>query len=222
MEVNSVIDNLGLTRDLNEPVPTTNTLDQNTFLRLLITQLENQDPLDPTANEEFVAQLAQFSSLEQATQTTTLLEQLISQGTERGRLEAVELIGHEVLATGNTIEVNDDEEGASLVYHLAGETTSGAISIVDPEGKMVRSLLVNGQAAGQHTVEWDGLDQEGEPVSPGVYQFAVSPINADGVSVAVNTFLRESVKSALWENGQTSLILASGKSLDTDDVLSVF
>lgn len=222
MEVNSVIDNLGLTRDLNEPVATTNALDQNTFLRLLITQLENQDPLDPTANEEFVAQLAQFSSLEQATQTTTLLEQLISQGTERGRLEAVELIGHEVLATGNTIEVNDDEEGASLVYHLAGEITSGAITIVDQAGQVVRSLLVNGQAAGQHTVEWDGLDQEGEPVSPGVYQFAVNPINGDGVSVAVNTFLRESVKSAVWENGQTSLILASGNSLDTDDVLSVF
>ena len=78
------------------------------------------------------------------------------------------------------------------------------------------------QAAGQQTIEWDGLDNEGEPVSPGVYQFAVNPLNAEGATVSVITFLRESVKSAVWENGQTELILASGKSLSTDDVLSVF
>ena len=148
MEVNSVLDDLGLRRDFTEQAAPTNELDQNTFLRLLITQLENQDPLDPAASEDFVAQLAQFSSLEQATQTTSLLEQLISQGTERGRLEAVELIGHEVLATGNTIELNSDGVG-NLVYHLAGESASGTITIADAAGKVVRSLILGTQAAGQ-------------------------------------------------------------------------
>jgi len=221
MEVNSVLDDLGLRRTFAEETNPTKELDQNTFLRLFITQLENQDPLNPTANEEFVAQLAQFSSLEQATQTTSLLENLIAQGAERGRLDAVNLIGHQVLATGNTLEVGDSGEG-SLVYQLAGEISSGTISITDLAGNLVRTLTLDIQAAGQQTLEWDGLDNDEQPVPPGVYQFSVNPINAEGVSVGVTTFLRESVKSALWANGQAELTLASGRSLSTNDVLSVF
>ncbi len=221
MEVNSVLDDLGLRRNFTEEANPTKELDQNTFLRLFITQLENQDPLNPTANEEFVAQLAQFSSLEQATQTTSLLENLIAQGAERGRLDAVGLIGHQVLATGNTLEVDGTGEG-NLVYQLAGEISSGTISITDLKGNLVRTLTVETQGAGQHTLEWDGLDDDGQPVPSGVYQFSVNPINADGASVGVTTFLRESVQSALWDNGQTALTLASGRTLSTNDVLSVF
>ncbi len=221
MEVNSVLDNLGLTRDFTEQAAPTNELGQDTFLRLFITQLEFQDPLDPTASEEFVAQLAQFSSLEQATQTTSLLEGLIAQGTERGRFEAVQLIGHQVLATGNTIELDSGGVG-NLVYQLAGEISSGSITITDSTGKVVRSITLDTQSPGQQTIEWDGLDNEGEPVSPGVYQFAVNPLNAEGANVSVTTFLRESIKSAVFSNGQTKLILASGKNLFMNDVLSVY
>jgi flagellar basal-body rod modification protein FlgD len=221
MEVNSVIENLGLTRNLNKPEEATQELDQNTFLRLFITQLENQDPLDPTANEEFVAQLAQFSSLEQATQTTSLLEKLIAQGNERGRLESVGLIGHEVLATGNTVEIDGDGEG-NLVYQLAGESTSGTLAIMDLAGNLVRSLNLEAQGAGRQTVKWDGLNNQEEAVPQGVYQYIVNSVNADGKNVGVTTFLRESVKSATWVNGQSELILASGRSLSTDDVISVF
>ncbi|MDT7041913.1 flagellar hook assembly protein FlgD [Candidatus Nitronereus thalassa] len=221
MEVNSVIENLGLTRNLNEPTTASQELDQNTFLRLFITQLENQDPLDPTANEEFVAQLAQFSSLEQATQTTSLLEQLIAQGNERGRLESVSLIGHEVLATGNTVEIDSDGEG-NVVYQLTGESASGTLAIMDLGGNLVRTINLEAQGAGQQTVKWDGLNNQEEPVPPGVYQYIVNSINADGKSVGVTTFLRESVKSATWVGGQSELVLASGRSLSTDDVISVF
>ncbi len=221
MEVNSILDNLGLTRDPTEQAAPTNELGQDTFLRLFITQLQFQDPLDPTASEEFVAQLAQFSSLEQATQTTSLLEDLIAQGTERGRFEAIELIGHQVLATGNTIELDSDGVG-NLVYQLAGEISSGSITITDSTGKVVRSLTLDTQSAGQQTIEWDGLDNEGEPVSPGVYQFAVNPLDVEGANVSVTTFLRESVKSAVFTNGQTELILASGKNVFMNDVLSVY
>ena len=221
MEVNSVLDNLGLRREFTEQAAPTNELGQDTFLRLFIAQLENQDPLDPTSNEEFVAQLAQFSSLEQATQTTSLLEQLIAQGTERGRFEAVELIGREVLATGNTVELDSDGVG-NLMYQLAGEISSGSITITDSTGAVVRSLTLDTQAAGQQTIEWDGLDNEGEAVSPGIYQFSVNPFNAEGGNVSVTTFLRESIKSAVFNNGQTELILASGKNLFMNDVLSVY
>lgn len=222
MEVNSVLDNLGLRRDFTEQANSTNELDENTFLRLFITQLENQDPLNPTENEEFVAQLAQFSSLEQATQTTSLLEELLAQGTDRGRFDAVELIGHEVLATGNTFAIEDDGVVGKLEYHLAGNISTGTVTISDLTGKEVRTLSLDVQGSGQHTLEWDGLDNEGETVPPGAYQFSMKAFDTEGESVTVNTFLRESVKSAVWQNGQAELILASGTSLSTNDVLSVF
>lgn len=221
MAVNSVLDSLGVTQDLTTQASPPKALDQNTFLRLFITQLQNQDPLNPTDNEQFVAQLAQFSSLEQATQTTSLLQNLIAQGDERGRLDSVGLIGHQVLATGNTLEVDETGKG-NLAYQLSGNVSSGTISITDLAGNLVQTLALGTQGAGQHTFEWDGLNADEQPVSPGVYQFSVNPLNAEGASVSVTTFLRESVKSALWENGQTQLTLASGRSLSTDDVLSVF
>ena len=219
--VNNVLSDLGLTRDLNATPAPSNELDRNTFLKLFITQLQNQNPLNPTDSEQFVAQLAQFSSLEQATQTTSLLQQLINQGTDQGRFEAVNLIGHEVLARGNTVELDQNGEG-DLVYQLAGNIASGTVTITDLAGKVVRTLTLQPQAAGQQTLVWDGLDNAGSSVPPGVYQFTVDPVNTDGTGVSATTFLRESVKSAQWENGQAKLILASGTSLSTNDVLSVY
>lgn len=221
MEVNSVIDSLGLTRKAEPETAPTGELDRNTFLRLFITQLQNQNPLNPQANEEFVAQLAQFTSLEQATQTTSLLEQLIVQGDQRARLETVGLIGHKIEAVGNTVELGDSGS-SSFVFDLLAEAKNTNLTISDPQGNVVRALALGPLAAGRHEVQWDGLTAQGNQVEPGVYQFSVLGVNADGLGVGSFTYLRESVRSAVWENGQAQVLLGSGRSLNTSEVLTVF
>ncbi len=221
MEVNAVLDSLGLTRNAETVAAPTNELDRNAFLRLFIAQLENQNPLNPQANEEFVAQLAQFTSLEQATQTTSLLERLIAQGDQRARLETVGLIGHEIEAFGNTVELADTGT-TSFVFDLLAEATNTNLTIFDAQGNVVRSLNLGPLAAGRHEVEWDGLTDQQTRGEKGIYQFSVLGVNAEGLGVGTSTYLRESVQSAVWENGQAQVLLGSGRSLATTEVLTVF
>lgn len=221
MEVNSVLDSLGLTRAAEPSTAPTGGLDRNTFLRLFITQLKNQNPLNPQANEEFVAQLAQFTSLEQAEETTSLLGQLLVQGEQRARLETVGLIGREIEAVGNTVEL-DDAGTASFVFDLLAEAKNTNLAISDLQGNVVQTMTLGPLAAGRHEVQWDGLTVQGTQAEPGVYQFAVLGVNAEGLGVGTSTFLRESVRSAVWENGQAQVLLGSGRSLTTSEVLTVF
>ena len=221
MEVNSVIESLGLNRKAEPETAPTGELDRNTFLRLFITQLENQNPLNPQANEEFVAQLAQFTSLEQATQTTSLLEQLIAQGDQRARLETVGLIGREIEAAGSTVEWSGTGN-ASIVFDLLAEAKNTNVTVADLQGNVVKTLTLGPLAAGRHEFQWDGLTDQESPADPGVYQFSILGVNADGLGVGSFTYLRESVHSAVWEDGQAQVVLGSGRSLNASEVLTVF
>ena len=221
MEVNSVLDSLGLTRTAEPAAAPTNELDRNTFLRLFIAQLENQNPLNPQANEEFVAQLAQFTSLEQAEETTSLLGQILAQGDQRARLETVGLIGREIEAIGNTVELSDTGT-ASFVFDLLAEAKDTNLTISDLQGNVVQTMTLGPLAAGRHEVQWDGLNLLDIQAEPGVYKFVVFGVNAEGLGVGGSTYLRESVQRAVWENGQAQVLLGSGRSLTISEVLTVF
>ena len=83
-------------------------LGSDVFLRLLVTQLQSQDPTNPVQNEDFVAQLAQFTTLEQTTNSTKLLEELVGQNTQRSQFELLNLLGHSVVTDGNTISLGSE------------------------------------------------------------------------------------------------------------------
>ena len=219
MEVNTGLETLGTTTSFSNSAER-NELDQAAFLRLFLVQLQTQDPLNPATNEEFIAQLAQFTTLEQTTKTATLIEDLLDQGEQQAKVGLVELIGHEILANGNTVQLSGTG-GTSLAYELAGEATSVTVAVSDTAGNLVRTITVGPQAAGQQVVAWDGLDNNASQVSPGTYQFSVLAITPDGTSVPVVTFLRDVVASTIWANGKAELVLTSGQSLTASEILSV-
>ena len=219
MEVNTGLETLGTTTAFSNSAER-NELDQAAFLRLFLVQLQTQDPLNPATNEEFIAQLAQFTTLEQTTKTATLIEDLLDQGEQQAKVGLVELIGHEILANGNTVQLSGTG-GTSLAYELAGEATSVTVAVSDTAGNLVRTITVGPQAAGQQVVAWDGLDNNASQVSPGTYQFSVLAITPDGTSVPVVTFLRDVVASTIWANGKAELVLTSGQSLTASEILSV-
>lgn len=152
----------------------------DTFLALLTTQLQNQDPLDPLKSEDFTQQLVQFSAVEQSINQNKKLEQLIQLQTAGQINGAVSYIGKEVEVVSTKLELKD---GASkITYGLDGAAVKTTINILDQDGKIVRT--VNGNTAtGRHEFVWDGKDNAGNQVPDNVYNFTVTSVGPEDKTV---------------------------------------
>lgn len=192
-------------------------LGSEVFLRLLVTQLQSQDPTNPTQNEDFVAQLAQFTSLEQATNTTDLLQQLVDQ---RSELDIVSLLGRDIVTEGDILTLDKDNEPV-LSYVLEGDTRKIQVQIHDENGDIIRSLDVDQiQKAGSHDVVWDGLDKDGKRPPEGPYQYVIRALNEKDKEVELKTFSIERVASLL-PGTDKSVVVASGRTYGTDDIVAI-
>jgi flagellar basal-body rod modification protein FlgD len=156
-------------------------LGQNDFLKLLVTQLKNQDPLKPMDNTAFVAELAQFSQLDQSTKQVQLLEKSIAQQTDSMQYTLLPMIGRNVQVEGSLIDLNNGP--AKLTYALEREATTVRVTIQDKQGKALRILDLGAQSAGKQEVQWDGRNQNGLLMPNGTYQYQVLAKDAKGGAV---------------------------------------
>ncbi len=176
------------------------------FLRLLVTQLQHQDPLNPMDAREFTAQLAQFSLVEQALETNQQLKTLNLYETSANNARAVSLIGKEILAQGDKVTISDSGVG-QLCFRLLGESAQTQVHVYDPAGRLVRSLDLGKRSSGEHSISWDGLDQQGRALGQGTYSFQVVAKDAKGKSLEVEQYLRGTVQGATFRQGATSLLV---------------
>jgi flagellar basal-body rod modification protein FlgD len=179
--------------------------DLNSFLNLLITQLQNQDPLDPLDANEFTSQLVQFASVEQQIYQNANLEKLV-EGQQNTQVAAmVDYLGTTIEATGNTVALDGGK--AVMTYTLGENARETTIALKDASGQVV--AVASGEtAAGQHTFEWDGLDSEGTPLPDGAYALEISAVRPDGSFVDVSTTMFGRVTGATIEDNK--VILAIG------------
>lgn len=148
----------------------------DTFLLLLTTQLQNQDPLDPLDSSQFTEQLVQFTGVEQAITTNQKLDQLVQLQTSNLLTGAVSYIGKNVEVVNDQLLLKDGQ--AKISYGLEANATTTVISIVNEHGRVVRS--VNGETdAGRHEFEWDGRDVNGIQLDDGVFNFTVTAVDSD-------------------------------------------
>ena len=174
------------------------------FLRLLVTQLENQDPLDPMDSEQFTSQLTQFNSLDQLIEMNRKLETVAASQTALANLQTTMLIGREVTAEGNQLYL--DSDGASPIYYnLQTSATRVVVNITDLDGSLVRTLELGAQDAGEQTLSWDGKDNAGLSVPPGVYDFEVNPFDVAGEKVGVVTRIQGIVTGVSLADGEPML-----------------
>jgi flagellar basal-body rod modification protein FlgD len=176
----------GIASPPSEVSLSTGAVTQDAFLQLLIVQLQNQDPLDPLDNQEFIAQLATFNSLDQLASINKKMDVVQAGQLMLGQLGTTSLIGKEVTAQGNSVSLGE-AGGAEIHYNLAAEATRVVVNITDSEGNLVNALEVGSQSAGDQTVVWDGSDSQGNSLDPGVYTFAVNAFDVSGNEVGVTT-----------------------------------
>jgi flagellar basal-body rod modification protein FlgD len=217
MAVNPVTASINNTSSLYDN--TSNILGKDDFLTLLITQLQNQDPLNPTDSVEYTAQLAQFSSLEQLSNINQNLEYLQLYQASINNAQAVAFIGKEITALGNAIEV-DEGVADSCEFELTADASGVTVNIYDEAGNLVKTIEAGAMDAGRQTVEWDGTDQNGNPVEDGDYTFEVMAVDADDQSVEAITYTSGIVSGVTFSQGTTYFIMKNQK-IPIGDIIEV-
>jgi flagellar basal-body rod modification protein FlgD len=161
-------------------------LGKDAFLQLLVTQLKNQNPLEPQDNGEFVAQLAQFSSLEGITTLNDTVSGIAGNYNSSQALQASSLVGRSVIAPGDKAVVDTSKSMTGTVA-IPTSVPAATLKITDKDGTVVRTIDMGSQVAGNASFIWDGKDNAGKTVESGTYTFAASAtIDSQAVSLVTN------------------------------------
>ncbi len=198
-------------------------LGKNDFLNLLVTQLRYQNPLEPLKDSDFVAQLAQFSSLEQLDSINTSLQYATELdyilGQTIANTMATTIIGKEVIAEGNTIHHSNDSS-SDLHFKLDAAAADIEINIYNDSGALVRTIGIENLEEGMNTFNWDGEDDSGTKVAGGEYTFSVSATDSAENAVGVQTRIVGIVESVRYENSQGYLIIG-GQRISMSDIIQI-
>ncbi len=165
-------------------------LGKDAFLQLMIAQLQNQDPLSPAKNEDFIAQLAQFSTVEGIENMNTSLSELASSFRSSQALEASALVGRQVLVPGDIATLLPGRLVQGSI-NLPASSQNVTVSIEGLNGEVIQTIRLEQQPRGDITFGWDGTNQSGELVAPGAYRVkATGIIDGEatdlGVSIGAN------------------------------------
>lgn len=195
-------------------------LDKEDFLTLLVTQLENQDPLEPMDDTDFAAQLAQYSSLEQLMNISEKMDTLVTGEAKQEMLAAVAFIGKSIVAQGSGIGVASGA-ASTLTYTLSEDVADITINIYDGSGNIVRTIDKGAAQAGDFNFTWDGLDSDGNVVDDGVYYAYLSAEDSAGSYSLVSTTVSSKVTSVLADGTTYYLELENGTTVALDNVSEV-
>jgi flagellar basal-body rod modification protein FlgD len=147
---------------------------QDRFLKLLVTQMKNQDPLNPMDNAQVTSQMAQLSTVSGIDKLNVTLQALSDSMSTNQSLQAASMIGHGVLVPGNGVDLaNGSAYGG---FELTQSADNVTISIKDKAGALMRSIDLGPQPAGMGNWQWDGKDSRGVNVADGSYTFAASAL----------------------------------------------
>ena len=185
--------------------PGSQTLGKDDFLKLLVTQLQNQDPMNPTDSTEFVAQLAQFSSLEQMSNVNDNLKvvQLFEQSINNA--QAVNFVGKTVKASGSMFELGTGETH-EIQYQLGEDADAVYVSIYNSSGEIVKKIEMDQMTAGKQSVVWNGKDENSNAAPAGTYSFSLQAKNKDGEIMESAAFIEEIITGVSYHNGNTYLL----------------
>jgi flagellar basal-body rod modification protein FlgD len=194
-------------------------LGEDQFLQLLTAQLQNQDPLNPMDDSAFVAQLAQFSSVEQLTTVNSNLDQLLVSQTSGNQTATAGLIGKDVLYSSNDVTLGASG-GATLYANLASAASNVTATITNSSGDVVRTIQLGSEPAGSLQTPWDGLDNNGNPLPPGTYTVSMNATDASGNAVTVTQEQEGLVTGVNFSAGYPQL-LVNGQQISLSNIVEL-
>ncbi|WP_033921472.1 flagellar hook assembly protein FlgD [Sphingomonas sp. 37zxx] len=174
----------------------------NMFLKLLTTQMQNQDPLSPMDSTQYTQQLAQYSQVEQTVQQTATLKDILARLSTQDMSQAAGFIGKEAVFASSVSGLGS--QPASWAYTATGQVSSGTAVVTDATGKVVLSRALDGGAAGGK-ISWDGVMADGTKAPAGAYTLSIRAINAAGASIATTITSSGTVNDVSSKNGALSL-----------------
>ncbi|MEF1253573.1 MULTISPECIES: flagellar hook assembly protein FlgD [unclassified Vibrio] len=203
----SYIDQLKQLQDKNKPNETTGKqeLKQEDFLSLLTKQLAQQDPFKPVSNDQMIAQMASFATVDGIGKMNNQFETLNTSMTSNQALQASSLVGRDVLVPGAAGVKNDNGSMAAMIK-LPQAVDNLMVRIEDQMGQLVRTFDVGSKPGGDNRVVWDGKDQNGNPLPAGKYKVKASGL-LDGKAKEFEVSTYANVNSVLLGKGDGNVLL---------------
>lgn len=201
---------------------------QSQFLTLLVTQLQNQDPLNPMDNAEVTSQIAQLSTVNGINQLNNTLLALSGQMDMSQSMQAAGLIGKEVLVPGEKVSL-----GSSVVdgvthkvatpfgIDLISDASKVVVTILDASGKAIRQMELDPRPAGVYSLQWDGKDDAGLPAGDGAYTVQVAAMDAEGKPVASEALTSGKVSSVAYASNGLKLELGLAGTYSLFDIRKI-
>jgi len=189
--------------------------DFDDFLKLLVTQLQNQDPTEPLDTNEFTAQIVSFTGVEQAINSNKRLENIIDLTKDLHFSNLASFSGKDVEVKGNFVTF-DGTNDTRFSYELEEDVKNAFVTIKDVKGVTVFNGIGTTKA-GRNNITWDGIDNSGNPLNPSIYQIIVTAEKDGGVIENIETNVRGKVLGVIMDQEEPKLIV-NGEEVALDDV----
>lgn len=191
---------------------------QTNFLNLLVTQLKNQDPLNPMDNSQMTTQLSQISTVSGIEKLNATMQSLLTAYSDSQNMQASSMIGKTVLTSGSALQLGSS--GAVGGVDLASAVDKLVVTIKDANGNVVNTQNLGAQSAGTLHFSWDGTDDSGNAQATGAYSFSVAASKA-GAAVDATALAAGTVTAVTLAASGMSLQLNDDKSVGYSDVKQI-
>ncbi|QNM98464.1 flagellar hook assembly protein FlgD [Chitinimonas koreensis] len=212
----NVFENLNKARDNKSDAEET----QDRFLKLLMTQLQNQDPMNPMDSAQSTSQMAQINMVTGIDNLNASITSMMSTFNAGQSFQAAGLIGKQVLVSGDTMRYS----GSGAVQSEIEVPEGGGlitVSIYNDSGQKIDEIALGQQKAGRQAVEWDGKNSAGNAMPAGKYYLDASMNLPDGGTKQISSFTFVDVDSVAIANGGVNVKLVDGRSVAFSDVTQI-
>jgi len=193
---------------------------QDNFMRMLITQLQNQNPLNPMDNAQFASQLAQMSQLQGIESMRSSIDSFVKQVQSGRLLEQSSLVGRQVMATSESVQWNGTD-AVNFAVNADATISDAVLRIKSFDGRVLDEIKLGTLSGDMKGLSWDGTDKEGAPLLPGKYLLTVDGIGLDGKTSKGNVLTPAQVTSVRRAGNDIEVDLSDGRSVLDSQILQV-